>query len=168
MQQLHGPTAGLRLHGHNRRGCFKFAATATFSDAITEVPGHTWPPESLLHQRGGPALALVCRLMVATVHCRTAVPLRHHKLKDGLLGRPDMGLAIQEAVLEEQLLLGLNIGSCSFLIENRQEGFFEGFPGNPKATSPLGRAPGSSFCSTFQSMILVEASFAALAATASS
>ena len=43
-----------------------------------------------------------------------------------------MGLAIQEAVLEEQLLLGLNIGSCSFLIENRQEGFFEGFPGSPK------------------------------------
>ena len=80
---------------------------ATFSDAITEVTGHTWPPESLLHQRGGAALALVCRLTVATVHCCTAVPLRHHKLKDGLLGRPDMGLAIQEAILEEQLLLGL-------------------------------------------------------------
>ena len=94
--------------------------------------GHSWPPELLLHQRGGAALALVCRLTVATVHCRTAVPLRHHKLKDGLLGRPDMGLAIQEAVLEEQLLLGLNIGSGSFLIENRQEGFFEGFPGSPK------------------------------------
>ena len=57
--------------------------------------------------------------MVATVHCHTVVPRRHHKLKDGLLGRPDMGLAIQEAVLEEQLLLGLNIGGCSFLIENR-------------------------------------------------
>ena len=94
-----------------------------------EVPGHTWPPESLLHQRGGAALALVCRLTVATIHCRTAVPLRYHKLKDGLLGRPDMGLAIQEAVLKEQLLLGLNIGSCSFLIENRQESFFEGFRG---------------------------------------
>ena len=94
---------------------------ATFSDAITEVPGHTWPPESLLHQRGGAVLALVCRLTVATIHCCTAVSLRHHKLKDGLLGRPDIGLAIQEAVLEEQLLLGLNIGSCSFLIENRQE-----------------------------------------------
>ena len=110
---------------------------ATFSDAITEVPGHTWPPESLLHQRGGAALALVCRLTVATIHCRTAVPLRHHKLKDGLLGRPNMGLAIQEAVLEEQLLLGLNIGSCSFLIENRQEGFFEGFPGSPKVLHHL-------------------------------
>ena len=48
-----------------------------------------------------------------------------------------MGLAIQEAVLEEQLLLGLNIGSCSFLIENRQEGFFEGFPGSPKALHHL-------------------------------
>ena len=54
--------------------------------------------------------------MMATVHFCTAVSLRHHKLKDGLLGRPDIGLAIQEAVLEEQLLLGLNIGSCSFLI----------------------------------------------------
>ena len=61
-----------------------------FPDTITEVPGHTWPPESLLHQRGGPALALVCRLAMATVHCCTAVPLRHHKLKDGLLGRPDI------------------------------------------------------------------------------
>ena len=69
--------------------------------------GHTWPPELLLHQRGGAALALVCRLTVATVHCCTAVSLRHHELKDGLLGRPDIGLAIQEAVLEEQLLLGL-------------------------------------------------------------
>ena len=53
-----------------------------------------------------------------------------------------MGLAIQEAVLEEQLLLGLNIGSCSFLIENRQEGFFGRFPGEPEGASPLGRAPG--------------------------
>ena len=88
-------------------------------------------------------LALVCRLAVATVHCCTAVSLRHHKLKDGLLGRPDIGLAIQEAVLEEQLLLGLNIGSCSFLIENRQESFFEGwFPGEPEGASPLGRAQG--------------------------
>ena len=85
-------------------------------------------------------MALVCRLTVATVHCRTAVPLRYHKLKDGLLGRPDMGLAIQEAVLKEQLLLGLNIGSCSFLIENRQESFFEGFLGEPEGASPLGRA----------------------------
>ena len=112
-------------------------ATATFSDTITEVLGHAWPPESLLHQRGGPALALVCRLAMATVHCCTAVPLRHHKLKDGLLSRPDMGLAIQEAVLEEQLLLGLNIGSCSFLIENRQESSFEGFPGSPKVLHHL-------------------------------
>ena len=110
---------------------------ATFSDTITEVPGHTWPPESLQHQRGGAALALVCRLAMATVHCCTAVPLRHHKLKDGLLGRPDIGLAIQEAVLEEQLLLGLNIGSCSFLIENRQESSFEGFPGSPKVLHHL-------------------------------
>ena len=54
--------------------------------------------------------------MVATIHCRTAVPWRHHKLKDGLLGRPDVGLAIQEAILEEQLFLGLNIGGCSLLI----------------------------------------------------
>ena len=52
-------------------------------------------------------------------------------------GRPDMGLAIQEAILEEQLLLGLNIGSCSFLIENRQEGFFEGFLGSPKVLHHL-------------------------------
>ena len=53
-----------------------------------------------------------------------------------------MGLAIQEAVLKEQLLLGLNIGSCSFLVKNRQESFFEGFPGEPEGASPLGRAPG--------------------------
>ena len=57
--------------------------------------------------------------------------------EDGLLGRPDMGLAIQEAVLKEQLLLGLNIGGCSFLIENRQESFFEGFPGSPKVLHHL-------------------------------
>ena len=74
---------------------------------------------------------------MATVHCCTAVPLRHHKLKDGLLGRPDIGLVIQEAILEEQLLLGLNIGSGSFLIENRQESSFEGFPGSPKVLHHL-------------------------------
>ena len=51
--------------------------------------------------------------------------------------RADIGLAIQEAVLEEQLLLGLNIGSCSFLIENRQESSFEGFPGSPKVLHHL-------------------------------
>ena len=74
----------------------------------------------------------MCRLAVATIHCHTAVSLRHHKLKDGLLGRPDMGLVIQEAILEEQLLLSLNIGCGSFLIENCQESLFEGFPGSPK------------------------------------
>ena len=79
---------------------------STFSDTITEVLGHTWPPESLLHQRGDRRwLGVPPR--DGTVHCCTAVPLRHHKLKDGLLGRPDIGLAIQEAVLEEQLLLAL-------------------------------------------------------------
>ena len=41
--------------------------------------------------------------------------------EDGLLGRPDLGLAIQEAVLEEQLPLSLNIGCDSFLIKNCQE-----------------------------------------------
>ena len=106
-----------------------------------EVPGHSWPPESLLHQRGGVALALVCRLTVATIHCRTAVPLRHHKLKDGLLGRPDMGLAIQEAVLEEQLLLGLNIGNCSFLSRTVKRASLK-VSGEPEGASPLGRAPG--------------------------
>ena len=50
------------------------------------------------------------------------------QLKDGLLGRPDLGLAIQEAVLEEQLPLSLNIGCDSFLIENCQESLFENFP----------------------------------------
>ena len=74
----------------------------------------------------------MCRLLVATIHCRTAVSLRHHKLKDGLLGRPDLGLAIQEAVLEEQLPLSLNIGCDSFLIENCQESLFENFPGSSK------------------------------------
>ena len=59
------------------------------------------------------------------------------RTEDGLLGRPDIGLAIQEAVLEEQSLLGLTIGSCSFLIENRQESFFEGFPGSPKVLHHL-------------------------------
>ena len=151
----------------HRRSCFKLAAMATFPDAITEVPGHTWPPEPLLHQRGGPALALVCRLVMATVHCCTAVPLRHHKLKDGLLRRPDIGLAIQEAVLEEQLLLGLNIGSCSFLIENRQESSFEGFPGSPKVLHHLVEHR-VILLFYLQSMMLVEASFAALVATTSS
>ena len=35
------------------------------------------------------------------------------------------------------MLLGLNIGSCSFLIENHQEDFFEGFPGSPKVLHHL-------------------------------
>ena len=39
--------------------------------------------------------------------------------------------------LRSNLLLGLNIGSCSFLIENRQESSFEGFPGSPKVLHHL-------------------------------
>ena len=35
----------LEAAGCNRRSCFELAATTTFPDTITEVPGHTWPPE---------------------------------------------------------------------------------------------------------------------------
>ena len=75
--------------------------------------------------------------MVATIQCHAAVPLRHHKLKDGLLGWPDAGLAIQEAILEEQLLLGFNIGSCSLFVKHHQEGFLKGLTWSPKVLHHL-------------------------------
>ena len=72
-------------------------------------------------------LALVSHLMVATIQGSTMVPLGNHKLKDGLIGRPELGLAIQEAILEEQLLLYFGIGGRGLFIKHLQEGFLEGF-----------------------------------------
>ena len=69
-----------------------------FSDAIRRslaIPGHQ--NRSCIREAERRCLGVPPQ--VATIHCRTAVPLGHHKLKDGLLGRSDMGLAIQEAVL---------------------------------------------------------------------
>ena len=51
MQQLSQPTTSQRLQWGNRQDSLKFLTMATFSDAVSEVTSHAWPPESFLHER---------------------------------------------------------------------------------------------------------------------
>ena len=90
------------------------AATALFN-VVSEVSSHAWPPEAFLHKDGRVALALVCCLSVATIQSGTPMPLRNYKLEHNLVGLSLLGLPVQEAVLDQELLLCLNVGGCSLL-----------------------------------------------------
>ena len=95
------------------------AAWAQFGGAASNL--RQWPHFLMRLRRSGPFLAtriapaserrsdvgLGVRLAVATVHCRTAVPLRHHKLKDGLLAGPIWVLRYRRAFLRSNCSLAL-------------------------------------------------------------
>ena len=65
-------------------------------------------------------------LTMATVESRIPMNLRNNELEHHLLGRSLFGLPIQEAVLQNQLVLGFHISQDSFSVCYLQQGFSEG------------------------------------------
>ena len=86
MQQLSWPTASQRPQWGHRQGGLKLLAPTAFSDVVSEVTGHTRPPESFLHERQGAALTLMGCLTMAPVKSRIPMDLRNNELKHCLLG----------------------------------------------------------------------------------
>ena len=104
---------------------------------VSEVSSHARPPEAFLHEGGGAALALMSRLSVATIQSGTLMPLRNYKLEHSLVGLPLPGLPVQEAVLDQELLLHLNIGGCSLLVQHLVEGCLKYFMWCPQVLGNL-------------------------------
>ena len=101
------PTTGQRLHRHHWWSSLIFPTATALFNAVSEVSSHARPPEAFLHEGGGAVLALMCRLLVATIQSGAPMPLRNYKLEHGLIGLPLRGLLVQEAVLDQELLLHL-------------------------------------------------------------
>ena len=104
---------------------------------VSEVSSHAWPPEAFLHEGGRVALALVSRLSVATIQSGTPMPLRNYKLEHNLVGLPLPGLLVQEAILDQELLLRLNIGGCSLFVQHLVEGCLKCFTWCPQVFGNL-------------------------------
>ena len=62
---------------------------------------HAWPPEAFLHEGCGAALALMSRLLVATIKGGALMPLRNYKLEHDLISLPLPGFLVQEAILDQ-------------------------------------------------------------------
>ena len=73
------------------------------------------------------ALALMSRLSVAAIQSGAPMPLRNYKLEHDVIGLPLPGLPVQEAVLDQELFLHLNVGSCSLFVQHLVEGGLECF-----------------------------------------
>ena len=104
---------------------------------VSEVSSHAWPPEAFLHEGGRAALALMSRFSVATIQGGTPMPLRNYKLEHDLIGLPLLGLPVQEAVLDQELLLHLDIGSCSLFVQHLVEGHLKCFTWCPQVFGNL-------------------------------
>ena len=78
-----------------------FPTVTALLNAVSEVSSHAWPPEAFLHEGDGAALALMCRLSVATIQSGAPVPLRNYKLEHNLIGLSLLGLPVQEAILNQ-------------------------------------------------------------------
>ena len=167
MQQFSWPATGQRFHRRDWWGSLIFPAVTALFDVVSEVSSHAWPPEAFLHKGGRVALALVCCLSVATIQSSAPMPLRNYKLEDNLVGLPLPGLPVQEAVLDQELLLCLNVGGCSLFVQHLVEGFPKCITWHPQVLGNL-IEDWVLFCSCFQSVTLVVASFAGLASTVTS
>ena len=99
-----------------------FPTVTVLFNVVSEVSSYAWPPEAFLHQGNRVALALVCRLSEATIQSGTPMPLRNYKLEHSLISLPLPGLPVQEAILDQELLLHLNIGGCSLFVQHLVEG----------------------------------------------
>ena len=99
---------------------------------VSEVSSHARPPEAFLHEGGGAALALMSRLLVATIQSGAPMSLRNYKLEHDLVSLPLPGLPVQEAVLDQKLLLCLNVGGCSLFVQHLVEGCLKYFSWCPQ------------------------------------
>ena len=77
------------------------------------------------------------RLLVATIKGGTPMPLRNYKLEHNLISLSMPGLPIQEAVFDEQMLLCLNVGSCSLFVQHLVEGHLKCFTWCPQVLGNL-------------------------------
>ena len=137
MQQLPWPATGQRFHRHDWWGSLIFPTATALFNVVSEVSGHARPPEAFLHEGGRVALALMCCLSVATIQSGTLMPLRNYKLEHDLVSLPLPGLPVQEAVLDQELLLHLNIGGCSLFVQHLVEGCLERFAWHPQVLGNL-------------------------------
>ena len=122
MSQFPWPATGQRLHRHHWWSGLIFPTVTALFNAVSEVSSHAWPPEAFLHEGGGAALALMSHLSVATIQSSAPMPLRNYKLEHDLVSLPLLGLPVQEAILDQELLLCLNVGGCSLLVQHLVEG----------------------------------------------
>ena len=74
---------------------------------------------------------------MATIQSGTPMPLNNYKLEHHLVGLPLPGLPVQEAVLDQELLLCLNIGGCSLLVQHLVEGCLKCFVWCPQVFGNL-------------------------------
>ena len=65
------------------------------------------------------------------------MPLRNYELEHRLISLSLPGLPVQEAVLDEQVLLCLNIGSCSLFVQHLLEGCSKGLTWCPQVLGHL-------------------------------
>ena len=137
MQQLPWPATGQRFHWHDWWGSLIFPTVTALFNAVSEVSSHARPPEVFLHKSGRAALALMCHLLVATIQSGAPMPLRNYKLEHDLISLPLLGLPVQEAVLDQELLLRLNIGGCSLFVQHLVEGCLECFAWCPQVLGNL-------------------------------
>ena len=77
------------------------------------------------------------RLLVATIKGSAPMPLRNYELEHYLISLSLLGLPVQEAVLDEQVLLCLNVGSCSFFVQHLVEGCSKCFSWCPQVLGNL-------------------------------
>ena len=77
------------------------------------------------------------RLLVATIKGGAPMPLRNYKLEHNLISLSLLGLPVQEAVLDEQVLLYLNIGSHSLFVQHLVEGHLKHFTRCPQVLGNL-------------------------------
>ena len=122
MEQFPWPATGQRFHRGDWWGSLIFPTATALFNAVSEVSSHAWPPEAFLHKGSRVALALVCCLLVATIQSSAPMPLRNYKLEHSLVSLALPGLPVQEAVLDQELLLCLNIGGCSLFVQHLVEG----------------------------------------------
>ena len=99
-------------------GAASYFLVTTLFNVVSEVLSHAWPPEAFLHEGGRAMLALMSRLSVATIKGGTPMPLRNYKLEHDLISLSLPGFVVQEAILDQQLFLHLNIGSCSLFVQH--------------------------------------------------
>ena len=104
---------------------------------VSEVLSHAWPPEAFLHEGGRAALALMSCLSVATIQGSAPMPLRNYKLEHDLVSLPLPGLLVQEAVLDQELLLHLDVGGCSLFVQHLVEGCLKCFTWCPQVFGNL-------------------------------